>query len=84
MPLKNSTLVTEPFASDAVAVIVIALPLINCALFNGAVIDTVGRILVLVVRVIIMAADVVTTFPLSVALTVITWVPAAALLQAKL
>ena len=84
VPSKNSTFVTVPLASDAVAEIVIEFPSANCALFNGAVIDTTGRVFVLVVTVIVTADDVVTRFPLSVALAVSTCIPFAALFQAKL
>ena len=44
VPLKNSTLVTEPLASAAVAVIVIGDPLVNWAPFEGDVIETVGGV----------------------------------------
>ena len=45
MPSKNSTFDTEPFASAAFAVIMIAGPLVNCDPFAGDVIDTVGGVL---------------------------------------
>ena len=81
VPLKNSTLVTVPLASAAVAVIEIEVPTVTRALFAGAVIATVGA--VLAVTVMFIAVDVVVALELSVALAVTLWAPAVALFQVK-
>ena len=57
-----------PLASAAVAVMEMEVPAVTCALFAGAVIDTVGD--VLPVTVIVTAVEVAVAFSLSVTLTV--------------
>jgi hypothetical protein len=68
-PLKNSTLVMDPFASVAVATILIATPPGKTVLSAGLVMETTGG--VFDVTEIVTGDDVVTLLSLSVALTVI-------------
>ena len=80
VPLKNSTFVMLPFASDADAVMVIVAGAVNEAPFNGEVMLVIGNELP---TEIFTEDDVVVAPPLSVAFAVRTYDPAAALLHAK-
>ncbi len=70
VPLKNSTLVIDPLASEAVAVIVIVAPLLKVALFAGPVTLTAGGLFE-VLTTIAIDAEVVMAFLSSVAFAVI-------------
>lgn len=81
--MKNSTFVTLPLASVALAVNVIAEFVLKLALLAGAVRDTVGGVFG-AVTVILTVADVTLRLRLSVALAEIAYVPAATEFHTKL